>query len=61
MARMARILGGVLLILLGAWGAVVPFVGRTSATPSPSTRRGRTRPAGSGWRSCREPLPCSSR
>lgn len=27
MARVARIVSGVLLILLGAWGALIPFVG----------------------------------
>jgi hypothetical protein len=48
-------LSGVLLILLGAWGGLIPFIGPYFHYAYTPPAPGHTPPAGSGWRSCRPP------
>ena len=58
MARVARIASAVLLILLGAWGALVPFVGpyfSYAFTPDKAWAYNSGRLC---CRSCPEPLQC---
>jgi len=62
MAGMLRVpmrrgdLTGVLLVLLGAWGALIAFIGSYFITPLRRIGPGATPPGGCGWRSFPAPV-----